>query len=350
MSRVLDGFAIDHYGKLRFAKEFIFQKRGDIDASDEKMRIWFLDAPAYGNLGDQAIAYAILKFCRSAFSDAEILEFQEDNVIRYLSWLKDTIKAGDLIVLQGGGNLGNLYPRYEFIRRTIIKSFPHNRIVVFPQSVYFSNDRAGRREIATARKTYAANRNLVLFARDSKSFQEMKMKFPETHIELCLDIVFSLNGIVSAENRSGIGVCMRDDKEKTISSEQTKKIIEQLSGNKAEIRKFDTVLNTEKSIIGAYRERLVISKLKEFAECETVVTDRLHGMIFSYITSTPCLAVSNSTGKSLYAYNDWLNGSKGITFLQNPDDSIVKPQNEKSLDLDFSNLKKALQLKTEVGA
>lgn len=350
MSRVLDGFAIDHYGKLRFAKEFIFQKRGDIDASDEKMRIWFLDAPAYGNLGDQAIAYAILKFCRSSFSDAEILEFQEDNVIRYLSWLKDTIKAGDLIVLQGGGNLGNLYPRYEFIRRTIIKSFPHNRIVVFPQSVYFSNDRAGRREIATARKTYAANRNLVLFARDSKSFQEMKMKFPETHIELCPDIVFSLNGIVSAENRSGIGVCMRDDKEKTISSEQTKKIIEQLSGNKAEIRKFDTVLNTEKSIIGAYRERLVISKLKEFAECETVVTDRLHGMIFSYITSTPCLAVSNSTGKSLYAYNDWLNGSKGITFLQNPDDSIVKPQNEKSLDLDFSNLKKALQLKTEVGA
>lgn len=343
MSRVLDGLAIDHYGKLRFAKEFIFQKKGDIDASDEKMRIWFLDAPAYGNLGDQAIAYAILKFCRSAFSDAEILEFQEDNVIRYLSWLKDTIKAGDLIVLQGGGNLGNLYPRYEFVRRTIIRSFPHNRIVVFPQSVYFSNDTAGKQEKAAARKTYATNRNLIIFARDSKSFQEMKRVFPETHIEVCPDIVFSLNGTVSAESRNGIGVCMRDDKEKTISSEQTKKIIEQLSGNKAEIRKFDTAVNAEKPIIGEYREKLVISKLKEFSECETVVTDRLHGMIFSYITSTPCIAVSNSTGKSLHAYNDWLNGSKGITFLQNPDDSIVKPQNEKSLDLDFTNLVKALQ-------
>ena len=103
-------------------------------------------------------------------------------------------------------------------------------------------------------------------------------------------------------------------RKKMISPEQTKKIIEQISGSNAEIRKFDTVLNTEKSITGAYRESLVISKLKEFAECETVVTDRLHGMIFSYITSTPCLAVSNSTGKSLYAYNDWLNGSRGITF------------------------------------
>ena len=156
MSRVLDGLAINQYGKLRFAKEFIFQKKADINVSDKEMRVWFLDAPAYGNLGDQAIAYAICKFCHNAFPNARFYEFQEYNVIQYLSWLKATIKAEDLIILQGGGNLGNLYPRYEFIRRTIIKSFPHNRIVVFPQSVYFSNDRAGKQEMAAARKTYAA--------------------------------------------------------------------------------------------------------------------------------------------------------------------------------------------------
>ncbi|WP_102048678.1 polysaccharide pyruvyl transferase family protein [Pygmaiobacter massiliensis] len=347
MSRVLDGLSIDQYGKLRFAKEFILQKNADINASDGKMKIWFLDAPAYGNLGDQAIAYAICKFCSNTFPNAEIYEFQEGSVIQYLSWLKRTIKPGDLIVLQGGGNLGNLYPRYEYIRRTIIKAFPQNRIVVFPQSIYFSNDRDGKHEIVAARKSYAANENLIIFARDSKSFQEMEMLFPETCIELCPDIVFSLNGTVSAENRSGIGVCMRDDKEKTITPEQTKKIIEHLSENKVKTRKFDTTVGTERPVAGEYRESLVISKLKEFAECEIVITDRLHGMIFSYITSTPCVAVSNSTGKSLYAYNDWLNGSKGITFLRDPDDSIVKPQNVKSLDLDFSNLKKALQSQTE---
>lgn len=347
MSRVLDGLTIEQYGKLRFAKEFIFQKKANIIASDNEMKIWFLDAPAYGNLGDQAIAYAIRKFCRNVFSRAEIFEFQEDSVIQYLSWLKGTIKVEDLIVLQGGGNFGNLYPRYEFVRRTIIKSFPQNRIVVFPQSIYFSKDKAGEQEIAAARKSYAKNKKLIIFARDSKSFLKMKKVFPETHIEMCPDIVFSLKGTVSAENRRGIGVCMRDDKERTISFEQTKKIVEQLSGDEAKIRIFDTVFNAEKPIIGEYREKLVISKLKEFAECETVVTDRLHGMIFSYITSTPCVAVSNSTGKSLHAYNDWLNGSKGITFLHNPDDSIAKPQNEKALDLDFSNLKKVLQSQTE---
>lgn len=126
----------------------------------------------------------------------------------------------------------------------------------------FSNDRAGKQEMAAARKTYAANRNLIIFARDSKSFQEMKRVFPGTHIEMCPDIVFSLNGTVSAESRNGIGVCMRDDKEKTISSEQTKKIIEQLSGNKAEIRQFDTAVNAEKPIIGEYREKLVLLSMR----------------------------------------------------------------------------------------
>ena len=157
------------------------------------------------------------------------------------------------------------------------------------EDYYFSNDRTGKQEAAAARESYAANKNLVIFARDSCSFREMEKEFPETHIELCPDIVFSLNGIVSVEKRSGIGVCMRDDKEKSITSEQTKVIIEQLFSDNAEIKNFDTIIDADKPIIGEYREKLVIGKLKEFADCETVVTDRLHGMIFSYITSTPCV-------------------------------------------------------------
>ena len=141
---------------------------------------------------------------------------------------------------------------------------------------------------------------------------------------------------------------MRDDKEKSITSEQTKVIIEQLFSDNAEIKNFDTIINADKPIIGEYREKLVIGKLKEFADCETVVTDRLHGMIFSYITSTPCVAIPNSTGKSLYVYNDWLKDSKVVYFFHASDDAIQMPQNEKSLDLDFTNLKKALQSNTEV--
>lgn len=138
MSKFVDKLTIDQYGKIRFAKEFIFQKKPKIALSGDKKRVWFLDAPAYGNLGDQAIAYAINRFCKSTLPSFEIVEFQEESVIQYLSWLKKNVKKGDVIVLQGGGNLGNLYPRYEFVRRTLVRTFPENRMIVFPQSIFLA--------------------------------------------------------------------------------------------------------------------------------------------------------------------------------------------------------------------
>ena len=41
------------------------------------------------------------------------------------------IKIDDLIVLQGGGNMGNIYWRNERIRREVISHFPKNLKVVF---------------------------------------------------------------------------------------------------------------------------------------------------------------------------------------------------------------------------
>lgn len=342
MNKFLSKFTINQYGKIRFAKEFLFQKAIDSNMINKNKHIWFLDAPAYGNVGDQAIAYAIKKFCRDVLPSFEIIEFQEGSVIQYLHSLKKRIKPEDIIVLQGGGNLGNLYPRYEFVRRTIVKTFNENRIIVFPQSFYFSTDKNGDNEIKASRKAYATNRKLILFARDSRSYQEMKKAFPDTQIELCPDIVFSLNGLVLSDNRKGLGICMREDKEKSISAEQIEQIIDQISKKCIEKNFFDTVLEVKTPVVGAYREKLVINKLKEFAECEIVVTDRLHGMIFSYITSTPCIAIGNSTGKSLYSYEDWLSKSSNVSFVQEHFKNIVIPKKVKSQGLDFERLKNIL--------
>ena len=138
---------------------------------------------------------------------------------------------------------------------------------------------------------------------------------------------------------------MRDDKEKTISDEQIANIVKLVKIIKE--KRFDTVVEVKCSVIGKYREILLLNKLKEFAECEMLITDRLHGMIFSYITSTPCIAIGNRTGKSYYAYNDWLFLSENIFFIQEPFDTIIVPKNTNSKNLDFSRLKKALLL--EIG-
>ena len=44
-------------------------------------------------------------------------------------------------------------------------------------------------------------------------------------------------------------------------------------------------------------ELYVYNKLTEFASASLVITDRLHGLIFSAITNTPCIAFDNLSGK-----------------------------------------------------
>ena len=55
---------------------------------------------------------------------------------------------------------------------------------------------------------------------------------------------------------------------------------------------------------------------KNFSSSKIVITDRLHGLIFSKITSTPCIAIDNSNNKIRETYNAWLKGNKNIYFFQ----------------------------------
>lgn len=60
------------------------------------------------------------------------------------------------------------------------------------------------------------------------------------------------------------------------------------------------------------REDRVLQRLKVFSGYDFVVTDRLHGMIFSYICGTPCIVFDNKTHKVSGVYNTWLSDSKKI--------------------------------------
>ena len=337
MRRFLNDLSIEQYGKIKFAKQLILQKKSKKELSGKKKVIWFLDAPDYGNLGDQAIAYAIHKFCRDNLPEREIIEFQESNVLQYLAWIKNNIKEQDIIVLQGGGNLGDLYPRYEFIRRTIVKNFSQNKIIVFPQSVSYRMDKSGEDERKIAAEIYGKHKNITLFARDSHSYKKMKKIFPNTNIQICPDIVFYLVGVTKQGKRNGLGICLRNDKEKNILQKDVELLIEKIKDSYSYAKKFDTICKLDGPISYTIRKKIVLAKLEEISKFEMVVTDRLHGMIFSYVTSTPCISLNNSTGKSANTYKDWISKAKSISFVLNDYSSIELPIMEPSKKLNFES-------------
>ena len=46
-----------------------------------------------------------------------------------------------------------------------------------------------------------------------------------------------------------------------------------------------------------------------------MITDRLHGMIYAYLTGTPCIVLDNVSGKVSHVYDLWLYNVPYIKFV-----------------------------------
>lgn len=322
---------IRFYRVLRDWKALFQQNRLSINRN-EKPIIWYLDSPEYGNIGDQAIAYAIRKFLSDNVPGFDVVEILESEVSYYLRWLKKNIAKNDIIVLQGGGNFGNIYKSYESIRQVIVKTFSSNKIIIFPQSCYYSNDYLGEYEKKHAIRVYSSNSNVTIFAREQKSYEKFLKMFPKTSIKLCPDIVLYLDGLINENNKRGLGECFRSDEESLICSTEQKHFIELMEKTYSTINHIDTIAN-EESFIVSNRETAVLDKIREFSRNELVLTDRLHGMIFCYITNTSCVFFDSVTGKTKSMYETWFNQNGPVLSFQDR-----MKNNSSKKELDFSNL------------
>ena len=97
--------------RLRYFWQFFYSK--SLSLTSNKKRIYYLDAPDYGNLGDQAIALAIRKFSERELPEYEFVEILQSEVASYVRWIKKNIRPEDIVFLTGGGNIGNKYRKYR---------------------------------------------------------------------------------------------------------------------------------------------------------------------------------------------------------------------------------------------
>lgn len=285
--------------------------------SKDEQKIFLMLAPDYANVGDIAISIAQQKILQEIHPSRKIIEIPMLNFYEYKNDIKNIINNDDIITIIGGGNMGSVYLEGEERRRDIIKSFPNNKIISFPQSINFENTLNGKEEFEKTIKTYGEHKNLTIFAREERSYNIMKQNF-KNDVYLVPDTVFYLKdkfNIQENTQRKFITLCLRDDKEKMTSNTISKDIISLLKNNNLNnIKSIDTYLGNikfEPSDKNSIFEKL----LKEFTESKVIITDRLHGMIFALITHTPCIALDNSNKKVSSTYNTWLKECSYIRFL-----------------------------------
>ena len=279
-------------------------------------------AADYGNIGDIAISHAQQQYLENVLSEYKIISVPISQTRFVIGSIKQQIKAEDIVTIIGGGNMGGSYPDIEALRQLVIKSFPNNRIVCFPQTLDWNESTQSRRALRHIVQVYAAHPNIYVFARESVTaakLNELFSQYTNIHIGLVPDIVMSATAdSLGATDRlafSGILRCLRDDKEAALSAEQYRLIDSALEKTGYSITQTDTHAGGSQ-LDEAYCSTLLTDKLNQFRAAKLVITDRLHGMILCLLSGTPCLVLPNANHKIRQTQLDWLQAHPRIVFLE----------------------------------
>lgn len=292
-----------------------------------------MGVPHHNNLGDTAIAIAEKKYIEENFSDYEYYEISEETLEQCIEKFKKYIDKNDIIFLHGGGNLGNEYLYIESARRKTVEQFKDNVILMFPQTMFFYDTEDGRKELQISRDIYASHRRLLMVARENVSFESMKKEFQDNIVIQTPDIVTYLNKTEEGEKREGVLLMLRNDCETNITETERSVMTEIVKKYYASVEYCDTARG--EGIKQNEREKKLDNMLARYRKSELVITDRLHGMIFAAITSTPCIAIGNYNHK-VKACAETLNHLNYIQYIESIDDELEDKINYlKNIDKDI---------------
>lgn len=274
-----------------------------------KKTAFFVLSPTHGNMGDHAIAEAVSNIlCEQGIDYIEITTGQLALLDRF-GWL--SALDGHLILVNGGGNLGTLWPDVEKRFRRIIQENANASIMCLPNTIYYEDSEYGREELEKSKSIYNAHPRLKLYARERISYDFMKPIYKD--VALVPDMVLSLNHCADSE-RNGCMLCLRSDCEKTLTASMENEIVEQAQALFGE-RIWRSDMNIGRAVPIENRSAALEEKYAEFLSSELVITDRLHGMIFAAITGTPCVVVDSKSPKLRGCYQ-WLKELDYIRFAE----------------------------------
>ncbi|MGF3141079.1 polysaccharide pyruvyl transferase family protein [Facklamia sp. P13064] len=295
-----------YYFKNKYSNKYRYKFIVDqLKYSKNEKRILLMGTSIYGNLGDQAISESEIKFIKENFSNVKLIEVPGNFYITNEKIINQYITSNDLLILTGGGFLGSLWPEGQDIANRLIQNFKQNKIVIFPQTIYYSPENEVL--IEDHKNIYSSHKNLSMIVRDKRSQEFLyKNSFKFKNILYTPDIVTFLDENNRKERPEYISLILREDKESVIDLKKIKtiqNILKELNEENLRTEEYDTVLNKKIDLLNRKNElNLLFNKI---SKSKIVVTDRLHGMLLSVICGIPVIALDNIS-KKVYGSYQWL--------------------------------------------
>lgn len=286
----------------------------------------YLDLPYYTNLGDTLIWQGTLDFLKNIPYKCLYSCSANESVYGRIAE-----KRNFIILLNGGGNFGDLWILHNNFRKKVIAAMPDHKVIILPQTVFYE-DRKNLEEDALFYSNYP---NVSICARDESSYKLLKENFPGNNIFLLPDMAFCMN--IDKKKKScfetkGSLFVKRMDKEfaenkyyslvpedATVSDWPTfmnkeYKEYKYLRILNRYCSAIDRRLNTniDNIVIDLYWKKILKNKNVNLAinfidEYKNIYTTRLHAAILSVILNKHNITVyDNSYGKNSSFVDTWL--------------------------------------------
>ena len=283
---------------------------------------WLLDVPYIRNVGDHLILKGELDFLRDCGRACKGLFPKK-------TFAFPKIPAGDVLLVQGGGNLGDIWPTHQKFVNGLVAKYPKNRIVVFPQSVCFQDMGL----LAETQVVWACHPDLVVCARDRASYDFLRENFQKTRVLLVPDMALYADVSDCADRRqggSGMLLLARLDKERrsaeTVTEIQQTVLCEtrdwptmgSQDDRYARLRRVVRLFSRWPAVVRAYyryayHPSVIRRGVESLCPYDTICTTRLHGLILSLLLGKREIwFLDNSYGKIGSFVRTWLDGVEAV--------------------------------------
>lgn len=283
----------------------------------------YLELPYYENIGDTLIWEGTRIFLKQ-------IKYKCLYSASSTTFYHHKISQNTTILLQGGGNFGDLWEVPHSFRKEIIEHYRNNKVIIFPQTVWYEN----QENIKTDKIFFAKYPNVTMCARDNISFKFMQEHFPNNKVLLVPDMAFFIDfdkfEKINTTKTGRTLYAKRIDKElkndiwpsfippnaeihdwPTIEDKAPKyaradHIVEWLNffANTKDIKQVNRLIDLIR--VHFYRPHYIKDCVKFINQYDTIYSTRLHIAIASAMMGKKVYLMDNSYGKNFSFYNTWL--------------------------------------------
>lgn len=283
-------------------------------------QVALVDFPYHRNAGDAAIWAGEL----AVLGDLGIeVGYVADAGRYHPARLREAVPEGP-VLLNGGGNVGDLWPWSQALRERVLTDLPDRDVVQLPQSVHFRDPQAQRRfrEIVTRHGRY------TFLARDRQSLDRAQDLSPSA-AHLVPDMAFGLGPLMRPTTPSRAVIALaRDDVESgsglraaargmvpvvdwdlgrsgNLRWELTRAVPRMVRPLTERPRAWQVVSWAHDRALGAMHGQVLTSGLRLLSSASVVVTDRLHAHLLCILLGIPHIVLDNNYGKVSALHAQW---------------------------------------------